>query len=169
MYEYLARRAINPWHALLGSETHGHVGNVSRWVWFTRLIQRRHLTLLPSSVSKCKALAMGLKMCHQSMTSLLVSETHGHAGNVSRWVWFTRLIQRRHLTLLPSSVSFKRWTIRNLWPWASRRAINPWHALSGSETHGHAGNVSMWVRFTRLTQRRHLTLLPSSVSINQEM
>jgi len=41
--------------------------------------------------------------------------THGHAANVSRWVWFTRLVQRRHLTLLPSCVSIKRCTLQKLY------------------------------------------------------
>jgi len=72
------------------------------------------------------------------------------------------LIQRRHLTLLQSFVSIKRRALGKLWPCASRCAINPWHDLLGSETNGHAGNVSRWVRFTRLIQFDALTVICSS-------
>jgi len=109
------------------------LGRSDSQYWWKGVIWRFCSHLLQSRDAPSESSGYGLQEEHSIHDVLSLAQTHSDVGNMSRWVWFTILMKRRHLTLLQSSVPIKRCAFGKLWSWASKWAVNQWRALLGSD------------------------------------
>ena len=121
-------------------------------IWFTRLTRRRHLTLLPSSVSIARDVPSESSghepqdvLSIHNMLSLAQRHTvmrQTCLGGSDSQDWYKDVIWRSYRHLFQSQEMYPRQALATgLKTCYHRMTCSPWL----SNKHGHAANVSRWV------------------------